>query len=293
MKLKYYMRGVGCGILFTLFIFVVIIIPNLKLKDKIEENTDNKAQTQDETDIGKLVGQNGSEVTPDATTPEPTKEATPTPTEEATPTPTKEATPTPTEEATPTPTEEATPTPTEEATPTPTEEATPTPTATPTPSPTATPLPTPAPTSVPTPTPTPVPTVSPTPTPTEKPTATPTPTEKPTATPVPTEKPTAAPTPTEKPTVTPEPTKKPTATPEPTKKPEKDKTVSVTVAKGTTSEQFAQAVQKAGLVDDWNDFNKYLISSGYAYELQYGTFKLKKGMSYKEIAAACSVWPGN
>ena len=83
------------------------------------------------------------------------------------------------------------------------------------------------------------------------------------------------------------------STPEPTKKPEKDKTVSVTVAKGTTSEQFAQAIEKAGLVDNWNDFNKYLISSGYAYQLQYGTFKLKKGMSYKEIAAACSVWPGN
>ena len=29
MKLKYYMRGVGCGILFTMFIFMVIIIPNL------------------------------------------------------------------------------------------------------------------------------------------------------------------------------------------------------------------------------------------------------------------------
>ena len=276
MKLKYYMRGVGCGILFTLFIFVVIIIPNLKLKDKTEENTGNKAQTQDESDISKLVGQNGSEVTPDPATGTPVKDD-----DTPTPTPTEKATPTPTEGATPTPTEEATPTPTEEATPTPTEEATPTPTATP--------LPTPTPTSVPTPTPTPVPTVSPTPTPT----ATPTPTDKPTVTPTPTEKPTATPTPTEKPTVTPEPTKKPTATPEPTKKPEKDKTVSVTVAKGTTSEQFAQAVQKAGLVDDWNDFNKYLISSGYAYELQYGTFKLKKGMSYKEIAAACSVWPGN
>ena len=109
--------------------------------------------------------------------------------------------------------------------------------------------------------------------------------------------PTATPTLTEKPspTATPVPTKTPTATPEPTKKPdkEKNKTVSVTVAKGTTSEQFAQAIEKAGLVDNWNDFNKYLISSGYAYQLQYGTFKLKKGMSYKEIAAACSVWPGN
>ena len=68
MKLKYYMRGVGCGILFTLFIFVVIIIPNLKLKDKLEENTDNKTQTVDDSDIGKLTGQTGTEVTPDPAT---------------------------------------------------------------------------------------------------------------------------------------------------------------------------------------------------------------------------------
>ena len=57
-----------------------------------------------------------------------------------------------------------------------------------------------------------------------------------------------------------------------------------------TSELFAQAVQKAGVIDDWNDFNKYLLDSGYAYQLQIGEFKIKKGMSYEEIAKICSTW---
>jgi hypothetical protein len=51
-------------------------------------------------------------------------------------------------------------------------------------------------------------------------------------------------------------------------------------------------MEKAGVVDDWSALNKYLIESGYAYQLQYGTFKLKKGLTYKEIAEICSKWPG-
>ena len=41
MKLKYYIRGVGCGILFTMFIFMVIIIPSLKLDSKIEKENNS------------------------------------------------------------------------------------------------------------------------------------------------------------------------------------------------------------------------------------------------------------
>jgi hypothetical protein len=43
-------------------------------------------------------------------------------------------------------------------------------------------------------------------------------------------------------------------------------------------------------VESSSDFNKYLIDSGYAYKIQYGTHKLKKGMSYAEIAYICSLW---
>ena len=48
MKLKYYMRGVGTGILFSLFVFLVIIIPNVRLEEKMkaayEERTGKPAQ---------------------------------------------------------------------------------------------------------------------------------------------------------------------------------------------------------------------------------------------------------
>ena len=49
-------------------------------------------------------------------------------------------------------------------------------------------------------------------------------------------------------------------------------------------------VQNAGIIDDWQALNKYLIDSGYAYKIQYGTFKLKKGMTFEEIAYTCSQW---
>lgn len=73
MKLKYYMRGVGCGIIFTLFVFVVIIIPNLKLESKINET---KQSATENDAVSALVGKdnisnapddNDSELTPGTT----------------------------------------------------------------------------------------------------------------------------------------------------------------------------------------------------------------------------------
>lgn len=54
MKAKYYLRGIGVGILFTMFIFLVIIIPNMKLSDKIESEKEETVQT--ESNLGKLLG---------------------------------------------------------------------------------------------------------------------------------------------------------------------------------------------------------------------------------------------
>ena len=143
MKLKYYMRGVGIGILFTVFVFTVIIIPNLEF-DEITQLQENVNKQINESKVSALLGNsdrnssvtpeqndgNGDEIVP---TSEPT--ATPTPQPTATPTPVPTATPTPKPTATPTPKPTATPTPKPTATPTPK------PTATPTPKPTATPAP--------------------------------------------------------------------------------------------------------------------------------------------------------
>lgn len=54
MRLKYYMRGVGCGILFTMFIFLVIIIPDRDLNGKMETE---KTEVQNEKNgLEKLLG---------------------------------------------------------------------------------------------------------------------------------------------------------------------------------------------------------------------------------------------
>ncbi|MBP5159067.1 MAG: hypothetical protein ILP10_02075 [Lachnospiraceae bacterium] len=159
MKLKYYMRGVGLGIIFATAIVLVIIIPRetdtIEREVRAEVNAP-KEEGQPSSDLSKILnpGEEGeaqgdeedstgregegtsdeNEATP-TQTPAPTEDTTPTPTEKPTPTPTKEPTPTPTEKPTPTPTKEPTPTPTEEPTPTPTKEPTPTPTKEPAPSP--------------------------------------------------------------------------------------------------------------------------------------------------------------
>ena len=54
MRLKYSMRGVGCGILFTMFIFLVIIIPDRDLNGKMESE---KTEVQNEKNgLEKLLG---------------------------------------------------------------------------------------------------------------------------------------------------------------------------------------------------------------------------------------------
>ncbi len=169
MKLKYYMRGVGTGILFTLFVFVVIIIPNLKLENKISEATGNTpANAQEGGDVSSLVGHNTATPTPPprgdgpTLTEDPTQEQgttlSPTPggTTAETQTPTSSQSEAPANTQEPTPTPEPTAEPTKDPTPTPESAVTPTTTVTPdptaTPEPTVTPAPTKTPTTVPTPT---------------------------------------------------------------------------------------------------------------------------------------------
>lgn len=168
MKLKYYMRGVGCGIIFTLFVFVVIIIPNLKLESKINET---KQSATENDAVSALVGKdnisnapddNDSELTPGTTditndadnadsagNADKADNAENAENEDSAGNEdsltdaellnnadaTGEPTPTTTSAPTPTPTKAPTPTPTKAPTPTPTKAPTPTPTKAPTPTP--------------------------------------------------------------------------------------------------------------------------------------------------------------
>ena len=296
MKLKYYMRGVGIGIIFTVFVFAVIIIPNLEFEEitQLQENVNKqlgeskvstllgsgeKTSETSDTDTAP-AGKDTSSTDPEqATEPEQEQMTTPEPEQDQVTTQKPDQEPADDPAATPEPT--ATPTPEPTATPTPEPTPTPAPTVTPTPAPTATP--TPAPTATPTPKPTATPTLAPTATPTPAPTATPTP--KPTATPTP--KPTATPTP------------KPTATPTPKSTDSQgsgkvsvsdngDGTVSVTIRSGCTSEILSDALEKAGVTGSAADLNKYIVKNGYASRIQTGTFKIKKGSDHKDIAVAVS-----
>ncbi|MCR5521524.1 MAG: hypothetical protein K6F44_06400 [Lachnospiraceae bacterium] len=260
MKLKYYMRGVGIGILFTVFVFTVIVIPNLEFEELTElQESVNKQITGSK--VSALLG-NPEKTSADGTAGTPGDNGGGT---ESAGEPIMTPTPEPTD--TPTPTPDPTPTPNPTATPLPTATPTPVPTVTPTPSPTVTPLPTATPTPVPTSTP------RPTATPTPRPTATPTP--RPTATP------------------TPRPTETPTPRPVDGGNSNKvsvsansDGTFSVTIRVGCTSEILSDALAKAGAVDSSEDLNKYIVKNGYASRIQTGTFKINKGAEYKDIAAA-------
>lgn len=58
MQLKYFMRGVGTGVLFTLFVFLVIIIPNLDLESRLAEE-DKKIEEAADKDVSNLLGNKG------------------------------------------------------------------------------------------------------------------------------------------------------------------------------------------------------------------------------------------
>jgi hypothetical protein len=61
-------------------------------------------------------------------------------------------------------------------------------------------------------------------------------------------------------------------------------TAEITVTSGMGSEDIAKLVQKAGIIDDYKDFDNYLNQNGYSQKLSVNTFNLNSGMSYEEIA---------
>ncbi|MDE6064125.1 MAG: hypothetical protein K2G20_06030, partial [Lachnospiraceae bacterium] len=120
MKLKYYLRGLGIGILVTV---LLTTISSGERRTMTDEEIKARARELGMSESMVLADmQGGSASGEDDKTPEATVEPEKTPDATATPTPTPTPIATPTETETPTPT--ATPTPTPTATPT----ATPTPT---------------------------------------------------------------------------------------------------------------------------------------------------------------------
>ncbi len=70
-----------------------------------------------------------------------------------------------------------------------------------------------------------------------------------------------------------------------TEKPKKEDTkVTITVSGGMSSETISGLLEDAGLVDSASKFNRFLVEKGYDMKLETGSFEIKAGMSYEEIA---------
>jgi outer membrane biosynthesis protein TonB len=62
----------------------------------------------------------------------------------------------------------------------------------------------------------------------------------------------------------------------------------IKITKGMSSEKVAEALRIAGAVVDSKEFNRYLITNGYAEKIRIGTFTIPAGSTYKEIAEIIS-----
>lgn len=60
--------------------------------------------------------------------------------------------------------------------------------------------------------------------------------------------------------------------------------VTITVKRGQVCREIAEELQRLGAVDDAEAFRVYMGRSGAASSIRCGTFQIKKGASYKEIA---------
>lgn len=67
-------------------------------------------------------------------------------------------------------------------------------------------------------------------------------------------------------------------------KKETNKQVTITIKSGMYSNVVAQMLKKKGVIDDVNKFDNYLNKHGYANRIAVGTYKIKIGASYAEIA---------
>ena len=61
--------------------------------------------------------------------------------------------------------------------------------------------------------------------------------------------------------------------------------ITFSITTGMSSEKVAASLKSLGLIDNGAEFNKYLVNNGYADKIKVGTFELRIGQSYAEIAS--------
>jgi hypothetical protein len=67
-----------------------------------------------------------------------------------------------------------------------------------------------------------------------------------------------------------------------------EKTVTITIERGSSSYPVCQKLQEAGMIEDASEFDTYLVENGYADRIRVGEHTLKVGMDFHDIAEAIS-----
>lgn len=65
---------------------------------------------------------------------------------------------------------------------------------------------------------------------------------------------------------------------------QQERNITVSFETIQSSEAAAQLLEKAGIVDNWRNFNSYLVNNGYDRKVSGGTFSFSGNESYNEIA---------
>ena len=76
------------------------------------------------------------------------------------------------------------------------------------------------------------------------------------------------------------------STTEATTESSQNKTVIIEIVGGMSSYPVCQLLEEAGVIDNADAFDSYLMQNGYAERLVVGQHEVKKGMSDQEIATA-------
>lgn len=61
-------------------------------------------------------------------------------------------------------------------------------------------------------------------------------------------------------------------------------TAEITVVGGMGSQQVAQLLEDAGMIESASDFDSYLNRNGYSTRIEIGTFEINSNMTYEEMA---------
>ena len=67
----------------------------------------------------------------------------------------------------------------------------------------------------------------------------------------------------------------------------------ITVTRGMGSTEVAKLLQEAGVIEDADDFDSYLVKNGISNKIQINTYKFNSNMTYEEIATGLTTPKNN